>query len=122
MEGLPSAVSEIAKGLRPAGLWYASVTAIVGLLLWSYQDLAFEAWPAPLRYLTWLYLCVTVLALPYIHLTGFALKKIADRTAENADRPVLPPQVDARPAPPELVLLPPTPEPRPEPAPAPAGE
>ncbi len=84
MDGVPETVAGVARGLRPVGLWYAALTAVVGLLIWCYHGEKFDAWPTPFRCSVWLWLVVTVLVVPYLQvsaLAAWAVEKISSRSA-----------------------------------------
>lgn len=68
VEGLPESVAHLLRALRPAGLWYGTLSAVVVLALWCLHEHAWADWPAPIRCATWTWLVATVFAVPYTHL------------------------------------------------------
>lgn len=60
------AVSRILHTLRPVGLWYTGLTAVLCLTMWCFQAKDFDDWPPPLRCLTWGWLGVSCFAPLYI--------------------------------------------------------
>jgi hypothetical protein len=64
------AVSRILHTLRPMGLWYSGLTTVVCLTMWCFQAKDFDAWPQPLRCLTWGWLVISCCAPVYVAGSG----------------------------------------------------
>lgn len=83
MEGVPESIAHLLRALRPAGLWYGALSAVVAFSVWCLQDkTGWMDWPAPIRCAMWSWLVATVLAVPYTHLVGAITARIERRSID----------------------------------------
>ncbi len=98
MEGLPDAVVQFTRSVRPQGLLYLAVTLMCGLQLWLFQGKAWADWPWPSRCVEYLWLLMSTLAVPYIHVLAYfelrAAKSVQADAPTGAHLPSTTPATD----------------------------
>jgi hypothetical protein len=108
MEGIPDGIAQLARALRPQGLWFAASTVLLGLIIWAYQDVTFNLWPPPLRYFSWGWFIAWCLAVPYMHWTSraAAISALSVRAEKDEANGPTPPSETAPVLTPHIVTLP----------------
>lgn len=87
---MPESVAQLLRALRPAGLWYGTLSAVVAISVWCLQDKAsWSDWPPPIRCAMWSWLVATVLAVPYTHFVSAMTTRAERRSLDQL--PVAPP-------------------------------
>jgi hypothetical protein len=76
-------VARLLAGLRPAGLYFATTTALAGLVFYAYAGVEREDWPCPAVLVCYLWLAVAVCAVPYMALSAVAAYLVARQVPET---------------------------------------
>ncbi len=98
METQGQELANLARTLRPLGLWYGVISAIFGTVLWTFHEVTYHDWPQPLRCFAWTWLVFTTAAPFYLQVMGW----IEARVSEKAKPPAVTDEGLALPVPAKL--------------------
>ncbi len=85
MAEVPQVVTDVLKGLKPAGLWYCTVSLMTGLLIWTSKDASWCQWSTPAKFVFWGWVGISALVLPYIHGMSYIQGKLTQRASKRAE-------------------------------------